>query len=146
MWFSRPKPQPETPFFAWSDPEHSVGVDIFDQEHKQLAELVTRLHTTLVTNRDRDLARQLLESLIAQTRVHFAHEEAVLETAVYPERTAHFAEHAVLLRELQDLLRQFHAGNLSALALPMFLKNWLIPHIQTSDRKYAGTLRRQGLR
>jgi hemerythrin len=146
MWFSRSKPQPETPFFVWSDPDHSVGVQLFDQEHKELVLLVSQVHASLVKKRDRVRAQQLMETLIRETRAHFAHEEREMEAAGFPGREVHLAEHAVLLREAQDLLRQFLSGSLSAMALPNFLKNWLIPHIQGSDRKYAGTLRRHGVR
>jgi hemerythrin-like metal-binding protein len=146
MWFSKPKPSPEEPFFPWSDPDHSVGVQRFDQEHRHLAGLVSKVHTALLKQHDRGLADKLMENLIQETRTHFAHEERVLEETGYPGREEHCAEHAALLREAQDLLRQFHSGGLAAVALPIFLKKWLVPHIQGSDRKYAATLRRQGVR
>ena len=107
---------------------------------------MSQVHASLVKKRDRVRAQQLMETLIRETRAHFAHEEREMEAAGFPGREVHLAEHAVLLREAQDLLRQFLSGSLSAMALPNFLKNWLIPHIQGSDRKYAGTLRRHGVR
>jgi hemerythrin-like metal-binding protein len=146
MWFSKNRTQPKERFFAWSDKEHSVGVAIFDVEHKHLTELMGKVHATLMEEHDRVRARQLMEELIQETRNHFIHEEGALAAAGYPELEAHAAEHAALLAQAQDLLRQFRAGGLSALAFPIFLKNWLIPHIQGVDRKYASILRRQGLR
>ena len=146
MWFSKNAPQPKERFFAWSDAEHSVGVAIFDAEHKRLTDLMGKVHTTLLEEHDRVRARELMEQLIQETRNHFIHEEGALAAAAYPDLEAHASEHAALLTQAQDLLRQYRAGGLSALAFPIFLKNWLIPHIQGFDRKYASTLRRQGLR
>jgi hemerythrin-like metal-binding protein len=145
MWFFKTKPQAKDRFFVWSDPEHSVGVAIFDSEHKRLTELMGKVHAALLEEHDRVRARLLMEELIQVTRNHFTHEEGVMAAAAYPDLEAHAAEHAALLAQAQDLLRQFRAGGLSALAFPVFLKNWLIPHIQGVDRKYASTLRRQGL-
>jgi len=145
MWFSRPKPQPEAPFFVWSDADHSVGLSVFDREHKHLAALVSKVHATLKVDRDRVLAQKLMETLIQETRAHFVHEEKAMAEAGYPDLEAHAELHAALLKEAQDLLRQFLAGTLSSLALPQFLKNWLIPHIQGTDRKYSAALRRQGI-
>ncbi len=146
MWFNKLKTPPKERFFVWSDSEHSVGVAIFDEEHKRLTGMMSQVHDALLEERDRVLARQLMENLIQETRTHFTHEEGAMEAAGYADLPAHAAEHAALLIQAEDLLRQFRAGGLSALAFPIFLKNWLIPHIQSSDRKYASILRRQGLR
>lgn len=143
MWFNKVKTQPKERFFVWSDAEHSVGVAVFDKEHKRLTGMMSQVHAALLEEHDRVLARQLMEALIQETRTHFTHEEGAMEAAGYPELAAHAAEHATLITQAQDLLRQFRAGGLSALAFPVFLKNWLIPHIQGSDRKYASAMRRQ---
>lgn len=145
MWFSKVKPPAETPFFLWSDIEHSVGVGEFDHEHKRLAALMSEVHATLQLKHDRALALTLMENLITATRTHFAHEEQTLAEAGYPGLEAHAEEHQELIQQARDLMRQFKGGTISALALPTFLKNWLIPHIQGSDRKYAAHLRRRGV-
>lgn len=143
MFFSKPKAEPSEPFFLWSDTEHSVGVSRFDQDHRRIAELLNHVHKVLVMQRDRTQAVDLMEQLIAETRAHFHREEAALLDAGFPDLEAHQAEHVALLQEALDLVRRFNTGNVSALALPTFLKNWLISHIKGSDRKYAACLRRR---
>jgi hemerythrin len=146
MWFSRSNPEPAAPFFLWTSAEHSVGVAAFDAEHKVLAGLMSRMHAVLVQDHDRVLATRLMEELIAEARAHFAHEERVLEEIGFPGLAAHAEEHAALLQDARGLQRQFLAGGLSVLVFPSFLKNWLIPHMQQSDRTYAAALRRHGVR
>lgn len=141
MWFSRSKPQPETPFFSWSDQDHGVGVPAFDREHKDLARKLNLVHDALRQKPDRARALQVMEDMIQATRAHFAHEEQALEAVGYPDRAAHAAEHAALLEEALDLVHQFKGGTISALSLPSFLRKWLIPHIQQTDRKYQAALR-----
>ncbi len=145
-WFSRAAPEPEGPFFAWTKEDHSVGVAAFDQEHQRLAKLMSQIHTTVHDDRDRDRAQKLLETLIHETGAHFAHEERVMDQVSYPEREAHAIEHATLLLQAKELFQKFQSGNISAMALPTFIKTWLIPHIQFQDRKYAAHMRRNGVR
>ena len=148
MWFSKPAPSPEheAPFFAWSREEHGVGVAIFDQDHERLAVLMSRINTALQEKHDRALALRLMDSLIQETQAHFDHEEWVMEQVGYPDREAHAAEHSALIQEVKLLLQKFQKGGISALAVPNFLKAWFIPHMKSTDRKYAACLRRSGLR
>lgn len=141
-WF-KSKEKVEPPFFVWSDAEHSVGVPEFDREHRHLATLMGEVHHALLEHRDRAQAQRVMEKMIHEIRAHFAHEEQVLAEAGYADAEAHGREHAALIVEAQDLVRQFQAGTISGLSLPTFLKKWLISHIQGSDRKYAVVLRRQ---
>lgn len=146
MWFLKSTPEPDVPFFAWSSAEHSVGITVFDQEHQRLATLMGQVHATLLEKHDRALALTLIESLIQETRAHFDHEERVMEELGFHEREAHAAEHATLIQEAKVQLQMFRSGTFSALAMPNFLKAWLIPHMQVTDRKYAACLRRHGFR
>lgn len=145
--WSKPKPPPAqspTTFFSWSR-ELNIGIRQFDAEHQNMGSLINQLHTLLVVKRDRAAADQLTDQLIQTTRTHFANEEALLTEHAYPEREAHFHEHSFLIDELRDLQRQFKAGTLSALAMPTFLKKWLLEHIQNTDRKYVSFLKSKGI-
>ena len=148
MWFSKPRSIPETavPFFDWTSEDHSVGVSVFDKDHQRLAALMSQIHTTLQAKHDRDLAKKLMETLIHETQAHFDHEESVMMNVDYYEREAHAAEHAALIQQAKAMLQKVHGGGVSALALPNFLKTWLIAHIQTMDSKYSACMRRNGLR
>lgn len=148
MWFSKSKPTPETsnPFLTWSSDEHSVGVTVFDQEHERLVTLMGQIHTALQVRHDRALAQSLMASLVHQAQAHFEHEESVMDNLDFPEREAHVAEHAVLLQQANDLLQKVQNGTISALAVPSFLKTWLVPHMLNVDRKYSAYMRRNGLR
>jgi len=146
MWFSKPKLKPKPPFFVWSAVDHSVGVAMFDGEHQHLTTLMARIHEAVQGGHDRHLALMLMEQLVQETRIHFAHEEEAMEKAHFPDLEAHVAEHRALIAQAQNLLRQFTIGATSATMFPSFLRDWLIPHMRDYDRKYSVTLRRQGIR
>lgn len=145
--FAWTKPKPPSPevFLPWT-PAHRIGISRFDLEHQHMAELVNQLHTLMVIKRDRVAADQLSDLLLQATRTHFASEEALLGELGYPSCEAHTLEHSKLIDELRDLQRQFKAGTISALAMPTFLRKWLLEHIETHDRKYVEFLRSKGER
>jgi hemerythrin-like metal-binding protein len=144
MWFSRKPVTKEVAFFPWSKGEYSIGLNVFDLEHERLAALISSVHEAVLVDRDRAKAGRLLEHLIEQTRAHFNHEERSMADVEFPGLQAHVEEHERLLTDLRGLLRQFQSGTLSAMALPKFLKEWLVPHIQDSDRLYAPVVKRFG--
>jgi hemerythrin len=143
---SRPASEAKAAFFTWSGEEHAIGVMVFDQEHRRLAALMGQVYDTLNHKEDRALAQNLMGALIYETWAHFDHEERAMEEAGFPEREAHAAEHATLIQQAKDLLKKVQCGELGSQAMPDFLLNWLIPHIQTTDREYAACLRRHGFR
>jgi hemerythrin-like metal-binding protein len=146
MWFSKPKPEPKPPFFVWSEQDHSVGVAMFDEEHQRLTTMMAQIHESLQEEHDRLRALKLVEQLVQEARAHFTHEEDAMKEAHFPDLEAHAAEHTALIAQVENLLRQFTKGSMSAMIFPSFLRDWLIPHMQDYDRKYSATLRRQGLR
>src|ERR1035438_7265421 len=109
MWFSKSKPEPEVPFFAWSKEEHAVGVTVFDQEHQRLATLMSQIHATVKEKRDRALALKLMESLIHETRAHFDHEERVLEEAGFPDLEARSEEHTALIEHARVRIQVYRS-------------------------------------
>ena len=136
-----PKPEPEGPFLSWVPAEYSVGVPVFDEDHKQLAGLINDIHVALIRDRDRARAGLIMEDLIQEIRAHFYREEQAMEEAGYPDLEVHTLEHQALLKEARELARQLYAGTLSALVFPTFMKNWLMVHTRATDRKYTACLR-----
>ncbi|WP_005033666.1 bacteriohemerythrin [Holophaga foetida] len=120
----------------WSA-DRLVGIQRFDEQHERLASLITHLHSTMILRRDKPLSLQLFARLILETKRHFAAEMDLMEAFGYPDLEAHAREHAQLILEAEELARQYEEGHISALALPSFLKKWLITHIEESDRAYV---------
>ena len=114
----------------------------FDEDHRHLADLMNNVHATLQQTRDHGVARGLLVNLIVETQAHFTHEERTLQQAGYPNLRAHAAEHNALIATAWEMVARFDRLEMSALGLPTFIRNWLIPHIQTADRHSALTMKR----
>jgi len=134
----------ESTFLPWCE-ANRLGVRRFDEEHARMAALIGHLHATMIVRRDKPLSLKVFERLILETRRHFDGEEALMEELGYPALEAHSAEHARLITEAEEMARNYGLGHISALALPEFLRKWLLHHIDTCDRAYTDFFRTHGI-
>lgn len=123
-------------FIEW-DEHLSVGVKVFDQEHKELVALVNKLNQALKAGSAKKTMEDILQSLVNYTKIHFKHEEDYMVLYDYPEYQKHKQEHEALTNQVLDFLHRYQAGKASfSLELMNFLKDWLTKHILGSDKKY----------
>jgi len=131
-------PEPASGAFLEWRAIDQLGNPKIDEQHRALVNLINRFHTVLVIQRDRSTANEIFSHFIHSVRNHFNYEESVLIDQRCPGYQAHFDQHSDAIAEVQDLYRQFKGGTLSASVLLVCLRNWMIDHTRTSDRRYAG--------
>jgi hemerythrin len=123
--------------FEWKD-AYSVHINSVDSQHKNLFRLADELYDAMLAGKGKAAVGAVLQRLLDYTRVHFAHEERLMQECGYPDYAAHKAEHDALTREVQRLQAEYTAGRITMTVQVMqFLKNWLEKHIANSDLKYA---------
>jgi hemerythrin len=132
---------------VWND-KFSVGVAAIDNEHKRLVQMLNELYDAIQAGRGKDALGKILDGLIAYTAGHFAHEERLFAETGYPASAAHTKEHEDLKKQVLDVQAKYRAGATGVLSLEVmnFLKNWLVVHIQGSDRKYGPHLNAKGIK
>ncbi len=131
--------------FGWND-IYSVNVVEIDRQHKKLIELMNELHNAMLKGQTKDILGRVIEELIAYTSYHFATEEKYFDQFDYPETTTHKNEHNDFIKKITDFKQDFGEGRLFLSTHIMnFLKDWLINHIQGSDKKYSSLFNEKGL-
>ena len=122
---------------AW-DETMSVGVGILDNDHKRLLEMFNGLLKTGVATKSKDDLVPLLEGLRDYTDVHFRREEAFMERHGYPDLDTHKAAHRYFVDEVAKLSRELSGDHTMMLRIDLILllKDWLIEHIQSTDKQY----------
>jgi len=124
--------------FTW-DESCSVNVPEFDRHHQHLYCLVNSLHDAMTRGQARSALAPILDELISYTKSHFLAEEAFMLARAYPGLAAHKAEHAALTSQVLEFRERFSEGKAPiTLELMHFLRDWLINHIQRSDKLYGG--------
>lgn len=118
--------------------QYLVGIEQVDREHRQLFAIVADIQQALAGDGALAGAQKAVRELLDYTQTHFASEEGLMAAAGFPELAAHRQLHADLLGQVHDMeMRIELEGEMAALELSRFLVNWLIEHIQQSDRRFG---------
>ena len=110
-----------------------VGINFIDEDHKRLIGLLEKCNRV----GDPQLLDKILAELIDYTQTHFEREELLMATCTYPGFEAHQQEHLSLIEQVLKLQQQLALGQLPRSKLIVFLTQWLVHHIGTSDRAMA---------
>ena len=130
---------------AWS-PAFSVKIKKFDDQHMKLVAMVNELHDAMKEGKGHEILGNILNGLITYTATHFADEEKLLAQHYYPELAQHKAIHAELVKQVLELQGKFKSGQaILTLSVMIFLKDWLVKHIQGDDKKYGVYLNSKGV-
>jgi len=135
------------PLMTWNE-KMSVGVVVLDIEHKKLVALVNDLYDGIQSGKAATTLAHVLDGLVGYTAAHFKHEEEFFAKTGYPATAVHKKEHDDLTRQVLEIQAKVRAGAPGTLSLEVmnFLKNWLINHIQGSDKRYGPHLNAAGIR
>ena len=121
-------------------PELDTGIDVIDQQHQRIVELINQLHHVRETHDRQELA-DVLEELVDYTLSHFAFEEELLEESGYAFGPAHKRVHDMFTRRVGEYRMRFEAGEDITAELHGMLARWLFNHIRNDDKSYSRHVR-----
>ena len=126
----------DMPYYEWTE-TMSVGVALFDSDHKALIGLIDRLHDSAEREEPAPLD-EIFDRLIAYTELHFAREEKGMEACGYPEIEIHRDQHAGFTDRIYRARERYRGGADPALTRELleYLKLWLNHHILIQDMAY----------
>jgi hemerythrin len=132
------------PLMEWND-RLSVGVEMIDSDHKKLVGMVNELHDAVKAARGKEVLGHVLDGLVAYTKTHFGHEEVEMAKFKYPQAPDHIKEHVNLTKQVMEVQAKYKAGNNAVLSMEVmaFLRDWLLKHIQASDKALGVYLQKQ---
>ena len=131
--------------FVWKE-EFNIGVELIDQEHKELFETINKLFSFTASKKggwaggknSRRSCRKGIEYFKDHAVNHFADEEAYMESIDYPGLARHKYFHKNFRENtLPALEKELEQTNYSPEAVEHFLGvcvGWLIGHSTTEDR------------
>ena len=127
--------------------EMSVSVAVLDDDHKKLIDIINELHDGIMAGHNKEILSLVLTQLVDYTRFHFAREEEFFVKANYQDVSTHKMEHASFICRISNLQERFKTAPVVMLDLELmsFLRNWLLIHIQGSDKKYGPLLNTSGI-
>jgi hemerythrin len=132
-------------FFDWNE-EYSVADAILDAQHQQLFAVLNRLHDALTSRPEGEAAplqQEIMGSLLAYTRLHFADEEEKMLKAGYPGYDRHCQAHRQLIEQVEQMDERLKKGDASLRedVFSFLFGDWLLDHILNVDSQYVPYLR-----
>ncbi|MDH5711431.1 MAG: bacteriohemerythrin [Gammaproteobacteria bacterium] len=133
-------------FLEWKA-EYSVGIDSIDKQHRKLVNLINQLSTAVKYSTGEEFEREALDELVNYTKTHFTYEEGVMEQNGYPDFEAHKAQHVKMISKVEEVLARYESDPDTAMSNAAdFLKDWLINHINGTDKEYSSYLLSKGVK
>lgn len=131
---------------VWKE-EYSVGIASLDQDHKKLIGLLNKFITAYDYAMSESYEREALNELIAYTKYHFLREEELMVDNNYPDVVAHKAQHKKMFEQVEVFVELYNDKGHDALEeISDFLTNWLINHINGTDKEYTVHLTECGVK
>jgi hemerythrin len=133
-------------FMTWTS-NLGVGVSELDDDHKKLIEIINELHDGISAGHKKEQLTSVLDHLVEYTKYHFAKEEKLFVKTSYLAAPTHKMEHESFVGRISNLQERLKVSPVAMLDLELmsFLRNWLVTHIQGSDKKYGPRLNAHGI-
>ena len=126
---------------------YSVGIDSIDQQHKKLLNLINQLQTAVDYSTGEQFEREALDELVDYTKTHFTYEEGLLRDNDFPGFEAHKVQHEKMFEKVREVLSEYEEDHETAMGnAAEFLKDWLINHINGTDKEYSSYLIERGVK
>lgn len=129
----------------WKD-DFVLGVAQIDEHHQKLVDIINRCYRALMLNNHSSELAAIVKELQEYTVYHFAIEEKLMREFGYEEASPHRAAHESFVASVADFQLRYDAGeSFIAIDVLTYLKDWLVAHIQSTDRDFTRFLTSKGI-
>ena len=130
--------------YAWK-PAYSVKIARMDEDHQKLFALMMEMYTALNKTRGNDEAKRVLGELKEYTLTHFSREEELMKKHNYPDFESHLAQHEAIKKKINEFEGEFDSSSTEVSKdVLRYLQDWLVNHIQGTDKQYSEFLVSKG--
>ena len=120
----------------WSD-KFSVGVKLFDDQHRQLVGMINKLIDTPGLRTNSAIVTEMLAAMIEYATTHFESEEQLMKEHDYPGLERQRTEHSEFIAKTAEFCAE---GRMQVDGIPesilIYLREWWINHILIDDMRY----------
>lgn len=121
--------------------EFSIGIEAIDHEHRQLIDLINRMHEAFAGSDEKQTVSAFFGDLLKEISAHFALEEKIMREEKYSGLDAHKEDHERLLDDLREMMDAFdRSDEFDSYELALRLDAWFMRHFQTLDAEFHSAL------
>ncbi|HLP97282.1 MAG TPA: bacteriohemerythrin [Sideroxyarcus sp.] len=127
----------EDAWIPWDD-SLSVGIDVIDEHHRYLFDLINDLYTVVINKRGARHVARLIKSLDAYAKIHFRAEEQMMNHYGFGGINRQLHQHHAFEEKIGEFYEELHANPLVAqFDVLAYMRVWLVDHIRIEDAKLA---------
>ena len=121
-------------WIGW-DEKYRTGHTGMDLGHEKLMGLINQLAHGMENNAPKEQCSDTLAQFIEQAKIHFEHEEQLMDRLHYPRAAQHKSIHATMLKDVQAFKASYDASDTAEfITLLVVLDSWLKRDIEAEDR------------
>ena len=133
-------------YIKWNN-KYCVGISVLNEEHKQLFDFLNKAIHAKEHSDNKEELMDVLEEMTEYALEHFETEESYMREFNYPKFRYHSEEHYKFFTKTIAYFEKvvngdYHISN----ELIEYLKQWLVNHIQVTDRQYIDWFKKNGLK
>ncbi len=122
-------------YVQW-EPFHSVHVDVLDEQHRKLFDIVNDLIDEIEMGSNRLLP--IIHELVDFLAVHFRQEHIVMVESNYPDLLKHEQEHQRFNDKAAEFFQEYRQGDIDLeYKWITYLKAWVYEHTTRQDMRYG---------
>ena len=120
-------------FIKW-EKKFDLGINNFDNQHKEIIHLVNQLYEKKEGTKSEIL--KLFKSLLSKMDEHFKDEETLMKEKKIVQFISHKLEHDRALQKYSDYYNELSKKNIQLdTEILESIKNWLEVHLEKKDKK-----------
>ena len=121
----------------WND-SYNLNISIIDEQHKKLVDMINEFYAEIQNKSNSELIGDLIKKMKEYIQFHFKTEEEMLAKTDYNDLLEHKIKHREFVDKVANLEERYLSGKLVlSFEITNFLKDWLITHIQKTDKEYV---------
>ncbi len=115
---------------------YSVGIEAVDHEHRELVDLINRLHDKATVQGSKVAVLGFFGDLFKAISAHFALEERFMREKSYDQLPQHKSDHERLLDEVRDIMEDYEVNDVfDDKLLAQRIDAWFSRHFESHDAR-----------
>ncbi len=129
------------------DEKYCVGISLIDKDHKKYIDTINKVILVKKNNDNPEGVKEVLREMTNYVLTHFKTEETYMIEFNYPEYQYHKEDHHdFAIKTIAYLDRVINGDYQIANEILEHLKQYLVNHIQVTDKKFVDCCKENGLK
>jgi hemerythrin len=126
--------------------DYAINIEKIDNQHKELMDKINLLYDAFINSKEYEEIVEILEKLSVYAGKHYRTEEIYMISYGYANIDIHRIEHRNFIRQVELFKNRFKNGVATlTVEFIMFLKQWLVKHMEGSDKTLGRFLKDFGI-